>query len=645
MPRKSVLFVDDDDTFLKEYAELFGTHKYQVFTAQSGKETKKILKKIHPNIAFLDKKLSDMDGQDLIKEFKSKSKNTSLVVMTGHASVKSTIRGLREGVADYLVKPLDPEKILKRAEEIIKSQQQEHNRIKKLHHWADLQNQKYRYLFEGSCGAIFIVDALDMTVVDCNSSALALMGHKKSALVGRSLISFFLTQDRQKHEGFFKSCVQSSLMTMDTNIIDSQKRTIPVSMNVIFLKIGRKKYAQVIMHDLRRLVQAKNVVMEVQHKYRLLAETAVEGIYQVDSTGRFVFVNEAFLDIFGYRIEEMLGKSFMLIVADSHAQEAQKKIKGALNGEVVKGEFICRHKSGREIFVYFSVVPLKTGGKVDGFTGILMDITRQRFLEDELRNNANRLEKAVVVRTQELERIMKDLERANQKLRADDALKSEFVANVAHEIKNPLFLIRENIACVQDGLLGEIGAEAAKILKVAHKEIDRLLRLTGNMLDLIKLELGKMPLKKENFDLRTIFEDIVFTFKDESKKKNIELVAEIENNPLWIEADRDLMKEVVINLLNNALKYSPEGKRIVLRACGADGYVRLEVIDQGPGIPEEMREKVFDKFFRIFLEKAEGTGLGLSIVKEIVDAHEGQIWVEPGEGGGSKFVVLLKKGN
>ncbi len=112
---------------------------------------------------------------------------------------------------------------------------------------------------------------------------------------------------------------------------------------------------------------------------------------------------------------------------------------------------------------------------------------------------------------------------------------------------------------------------------------------------------------------------------------------------LFVWADKDLIKQVVINLLDNAFKYSPEGGHITFKAYEADEFIKLEVLDQGAGIPEDMRIKIFDKFFRIFLEKEEGSGLGLSIVKEIVEAHGGRVWVEEAPGGGSKFVVLLNK--
>lgn len=643
MPRSSVLLVDDDDIFLKEYAQIFRARNYRVLIARSGKETKKIIKKVHPNIALLDKKLSDMDGQDLIKEFKSKSKNTSLVIVTAYANLKSTIEGLREGVADYMIKPVDPDRVLKRVDDLIKSQDAQKAHLRKLRNWAALQNQKYKCLFENSCGGIFIIDASDGTVVDCNSSASILTGYKKSALVGKDLFSIFPSDDRPKHEGFFNSCLKNSPMTMETEIIDSKKNRIPVSVSASFLKIGRKPYIQVIMHDLKRLAAATSKAKEQKHKYQLIAETALEGIYQVDIEGKFIFVNKAFTDIFGYSADEMFGKNFMFIVRETFADKVGSMIKRALNGDAVRGECICSHQTGRDVFVYLSIVPLKREDRIAGFTGILLDITQTRFLEDKLKDHARHLEEAVEKRTRELKKALSELEMVNQKLKIDDALKSEFVANASHEIKNPLFLVRESIASVRDGVFGAIDEKAVKSLDIAHKEIDRLLRLTGNMLDLIKLELGKMPLKKENFDLRSILEDLLFSYKNEFKKKNLELVVDAQPEPLFVMADKDLIKEVVMNLLNNAYKYSPEGGHVALKVYDTGEHARLEIIDQGPGIEADMREKIFDKFFRIFMEKEQGTGLGLSIVRAIIDAHEGRIWVEAAEGGGSKFIVLLKK--
>jgi len=222
--------------------------------------------------------------------------------------------------------------------------------------------------------------------------------------------------------------------------------------------------------------------------------------------------------------------------------------------------------------------------------------------------------------------------------------KSIFVSNVSHEFKNPLGVTREFLNMVLNGHAGKISSEQKKLLEVGKNNIERLIRLVTNLLDVSKIESGKLVIKRENMDIASLVKEIVTTQERAIFKKQITLKKDIlqDIGSLW--ADRDMLTEVIINLLDNAIKHTPSRGEINIRVKGAEREVRFEISDTGPGIPHESYDKIFDKFERITAEKQEGTGLGLPIAKDIVELHKGRIWIESKIGKGSKFIFTLPKG-
>lgn len=243
----------------------------------------------------------------------------------------------------------------------------------------------------------------------------------------------------------------------------------------------------------------------------------------------------------------------------------------------------------------------------------------------------------------ENKRLLKELKEANEKLKEMDKRKSIFVANVSHEFRSPLTIIREALSLVVDGTLGEISLEQKKMLETGRNNIDRLIRLVTDLLDISKIESGKVEMKRQEVDISLLVEEVITGYKEELLKKQINFTKDISSSTGVIWADRDKLTEVIINLLNNAIKYTPEKGSIGVKIEGDDKKVRFEVYDSGPGIAKEHFEKIFDKFERVTAEKQEGTGLGLPIAKDIVGLHKGRIWVESEIGKGSRFIFTLPR--
>jgi len=220
--------------------------------------------------------------------------------------------------------------------------------------------------------------------------------------------------------------------------------------------------------------------------------------------------------------------------------------------------------------------------------------------------------------------------------------KSVFVANVSHELKNPLGIIRESMSLLLDKFAGEISEKQKEILGIGKRSADRLIRLVSNLLDLSKIEAGKMQLKAEEIHLDVLVEEVLKIYEREISKKQLVLKKEIPSNIGTVVGDRDKLTEVIINLLNNAIKYTTVGS-ITITMAGSATEIRFEIADTGSGIPQESLGKIFDKFERIKTEKQEGTGLGLPIAKDIIELHKGKLWVESEAGKGSKFIFTLPR--
>ena len=221
--------------------------------------------------------------------------------------------------------------------------------------------------------------------------------------------------------------------------------------------------------------------------------------------------------------------------------------------------------------------------------------------------------------------------------------KNAFVTNVSHEFGTPITIMKGLLENIRDGLNGPVTLKQGESLDMMIRTVDRVSRLTRDMLDISKIEAGKLKLEYSPVDLAKILSDVTSAFITEAKKKEITVQKEIPSKPVLFRGDEDRSTQVFVNLVSNAVKYTPVHGRVTVRLMERPeaNLVHAEVEDTGPGIPEDQRERIFDKFTRITAEKQEGTGLGLPIAKDLVVLQGGRIWVEPAGEKGSRFVVEL----
>jgi len=280
------------------------------------------------------------------------------------------------------------------------------------------------------------------------------------------------------------------------------------------------------------------------------------------------------------------------------------------------------------------MVPLMAGKELIGVLNVNNKNNKQVFNEDDMKTLVTIADQAALLikNSQEYEKIKRLSE-----------IKSDFISTVSHELRTPLAAIKESLALLLDKIPGGINKKQEEVLNLAKRNIDRLNRLVTNLLDLSKMEAGKVEMRRDFVNIAQVLKDIVKSFKGHAEKKSLTLTihSRVKIKGIW--ADSDKIHQVLNNLITNAIKYTPDGGRIDIVLRKKDRHIEIIVKDSGVGIKKEDISKVFDKYSQVSFEGKEaiGTGLGLAITKDIVSLHKGNISVESEAGKGSAFTVAL----
>lgn len=343
-------------------------------------------------------------------------------------------------------------------------------------------------------------------------------------------------------------------------------------------------------------------ISENEEKLMTVLNNMSSGVILIDNNGRIILANPAVEWLLGEVIDDLIGKNhFEAGKQDSISDLIEHTL---TTGETIHTEIGISYPTKK--YLNSNVVPIfDAKGNVNGVLAVLHDITKIKKLEN---------------------------------------MRTEFVANVSHELRTPITAVKGFAETLLDGSIKD-EETSRQFLQIIYNESDRLYRMIVDLLDLSKIELNKDILKIANIDLKTLIQDTLETMGPEINKKNIEILYYL--NPVYAEVDEDRIKQVIINLLNNALTYTPENGTIIIRLdeFGKD-KVKIEVEDTGIGIPSKNLSRIFERFYRVDKARSResgGTGLGLAIVKHIIESHGGNIQVESEVGKGTKFKILLPK--
>ena len=374
-----------------------------------------------------------------------------------------------------------------------------------------------------------------------------------------------------------------------------------------------------ILYALERRKTAQKIEQAAK-EWRTTFDSITDMVSIHDTNFRILRVNRALADVFGMEPKDFIGRACYEVFHNTkepcrdcpHHQTLE-------TGKPATNEFF-EPKLGIHLGV--STFPIfDENGEIKASVHLTKNITRRKEVEEKLK-------------------------KANEKLREYNQLKSDFVSTASHELRTPLAIIEGAIKLVLDEITGKIVEEQREVLTMAIKNTTRLSKIVKFLLDVSRIESGKIELQTELADICKIVKDTISDYEPLAEEKDICLDCEIPQSSIDIHLDPDRTRQVLINLISNSIKFTPEGGRINVTCAEQDGEVLISVQDSGRGIAEENIPKLFDKFTQ-FGRKAisgeKGTGLGLAISKGIVELWNGRIWAESELGKGSKFTFTLPK--
>jgi signal transduction histidine kinase len=228
------------------------------------------------------------------------------------------------------------------------------------------------------------------------------------------------------------------------------------------------------------------------------------------------------------------------------------------------------------------------------------------------------------------------------RLRRVDEMKEEFFATISHELRSPLTSVREAAQLMADGVPGELNAKQHRLVKIIGSSSDRLLRLVNQILELSRLRAGMQQIRYARVEVDRLAEKAMEELRPRAEEAGVDLQRERGGSSFTISGDEDRLMQVIVNLLANAVRFTPRGGNVIVRVVDAGPEVEVEVEDTGRGIPAAALPYIFE-WYRQAHQDPGGTGLGLAIARSAVEAHRGRISVESQEGKGSRFTVMLPR--
>ena len=247
------------------------------------------------------------------------------------------------------------------------------------------------------------------------------------------------------------------------------------------------------------------------------------------------------------------------------------------------------------------------------------------------------LENKVEERTRDLTGALKEVKIINKR-------KTDFISSVSHELRTPLTSIKGYASILLTGKLGAVPPDIKERLDKINRHSDELVHMVNDLLDIARIESGKISMNKQQLNLKEIVEKVSDLLSVQFKEKNIDFSSSIPGDARAVFADRSQIERVFINIIGNAIKFTPEKGKISVNAHKAQTGIQVDITDTGYGIPAEAQEAIFEEFYRVdnpINQVAKGTGLGLALVKHIIDAHGGKIWVKSALAVGSTFSFNL----
>jgi len=462
------------------------------------------------------------------------------------------------------------------------------------------ETDERRRIFETSLDLIIIVDRRGK-LIRVSPSSMMILGYLPEEMIGHSAAEFLYPEDLENTRREMRLSRRGRLMrNFETRYVHKDGRAVTLAWTGVWSEPEQQHFF------IGRDVTEQNLVGEL---FRLAVEACPSGMMMTDHGGRIVMVNSEIENLFGYQRDELLNQSIEMLVPQNLRMGHEK-----LRAEFTMRPISRKMGKGREL----------QGLRKDGSEFPLEIDINTIQIRDGL------LVLAVVVDISERKRTAQ--------------LKDEFVSTVSHELRTPLTSVTASLALLSKGMAGPLSESALRLVSIAHSNSQRLVRLINDILDIEKMDSGKMLFNFEKVNTRAIVEQAIETVRAYADELGVNVRLDAMSVSGEVRADSDRLTQVVSNLLSNAIKFSPCGADVTVGIEHRDDAIRIAVRDHGPGIPDDFKSRIFGKFAQADASDTRrkgGTGLGLSIVKEIVTRMGGLVGFESTLGHGALFFVQL----
>ena len=525
-----------------------------------------------------------------------------------------------------------------------------HQRVQQLQEAEGSSEAKYRQLIEISHEGIWIIDA-EAKHQFGNPALLKMLGRTATEMEGRSLMDFFAPELHPHIQELLQRRQSGIAETNEVPILrgDGSILWVLVSASPMFDQDGQYVGAIAMLADITNYKLGQETIQAENHFRELILENLTEGLCVCQACPDYPFVrftvwNPQMEKITGYTQTEInqLGW-YQTLYPDPQIQaQAIARMTAMREGDHILGEeWTIRHRDGSDRMVSITTSLLQTAEGQTNVLAVMQDVTERHQAKLLLQSQLAAIEAKEI----ELRRTNAELERATR-------LKDEFLANMSHELRTPLNAILGMTEAMQEAIFGPVNEKQIKALSTVENSANHLLSLINDILDVAKIESGQMELERRQVSVNYLCESSLAFIQQQALKKNIQLKTQIPRHlpDLWIDEIR--IRQSLLNLLTNAVKFTPVHGRIILtvslvtqeQKLSPQTYLRFAVTDTGMGIAPENIAKLFQPFVQIdsaLNRQHTGTGLGLALVKQIVELHGGQVGLTSELGQGSCFTIDL----
>jgi len=467
---------------------------------------------------------------------------------------------------------------------------------------------RLRAVLDGVLDGIITINEMGI-IESFNRAAERIFGYAAAEVIGNNVKMLMPEPYHGEHDGYlhnYRNSRVKKIIGIGREVAGRRKdgSTFPMDLAVTEVPLGAERMFTGIVRD---ITERKQAMQEVS-RFKGILDNTLDMIFMFDpETFRFVYLNKGTVASLGYAREELLAMHAWEIKPHMPEQVFRSHVASLLNGDSpwLNYETIHRCKDGSElpVEVFLQLVEEEGGKRL--FVAIARDLTERRKI---------------------------------------DKLKSDFISTVSHELRTPLTSIRGALGLVRGGVAGELPAQAKPMIEIAYNNAERLVRLINDILDMEKIESGKMHFEMKEHELMPLIEQALEANHAYGEQYRVRFTLAEKLPGCKVNVDADRLSQVLANLLSNAAKFSPPDDEVVVTVKAADAMTRVAVSDHGSGIPEEFRGRIFQKFSQADssdTKKKGGTGLGLSITKAIVEKMGGVIGFDSVPGQGTTFYFEL----